>query len=157
MHIRPAELNDIAALVKLGKTLLSLPTVYDFEYYELEENFNELFGNWIKDQLNHPSQFILVAQNPADGKIVGFISGFIKYLYPWFKTKSVGHISYMIIDHNFRRRGIGKMLENAATSWFKSKNISYVEVYVEEPNMTARSAWNKYGFLPFKKFLRKKI
>jgi len=63
----------------------------------------------------------------------------------------------MIIDHNFRRRGIGKMLENAATSWFKSKNISYVEVYVEEPNITARSAWNKYGFLPFKKFLRKKI
>lgn len=157
MHIRPAELNDIPSLAKLGKTLLSLHTVYDYQYYEMEDNFDELFGNWVKDQLNHPYQFIIVAQNPADGKIIGFISGFVKYLYPWFKTKSVGHISYMIIDHNFRRRGIGRLLENAAREWFKSKNISYIELYVEEQNSTGKNAWEKYGFLPFKKFLRKKI
>lgn len=157
MHIRPAEPNDIPALVTLGKTLLSLHTVYDYQYYELADNFDELFGNWIKDQLSRPYQFIIVAQNPADGKIIGFISGFVKYLYPWFKTKSVGHISYMIIDHKFRRRGVGKILENAAASWFKSKNITYLELYVEEPNTTGINAWSKYGFLPFKKFLRKKI
>lgn len=157
MHIRPAELNDIGALVKLGKTLLSLHTVYDFEYYDLEDNFDELFANWVKDQLNHPYQFIIVAQNPTDGKIVGFISGFIKYLYPWFKTKSVGHISYIIVDHNFRRQGIGNLLENAAHEWFRSKNISYIELYVEEVNEAGKNAWVNYGFLPFKKFLRKKI
>lgn len=157
MHIRPAQINDQADIIRLGRDLLDLHTLYDVDYYNLEANFSELFGSWVRDQLNHPYQFILVAQNPADNQIVGFLSGFIKSLYPWFKTKSVGHISYMVIDKNFRRRGVGKLLENAAIEWFKTKNISYIELYVEEKNTTGQSAWNKYGFLPFKKFLRKKI
>lgn len=157
MHIREANPEDVSQLVKLGKNLLTLHTDYNFDYYRLEEKFDELFGNWVKDQLNHPYQFIIVAQNPSDGKIAGFISGFIKSLYPWFKTKSVGHISYMIIDDNFRQKGVGKLLEAAAASWFKNKNISYLELYVEEKNETGKIAWDKYGFLPFKKFLQKKI
>lgn len=157
MHIRLAQLPDAPEIIRLGKELLNLHTEYDFDYYHLEDNFDELFTVWVKDQLNHPYQFIYVAQNPSDNKIVGFISGFVKYLYPWFKTKSVGHISYMIIDTNFRRKGVGKLLEDAALGWFKTKNISYVELYVEEKNQPGKNAWDKYGFLPFKKFLRKKI
>lgn len=157
MHIRPAEIDDLGQIVKLGKELLTLHTEFDFDYYQLEDNFDELFGTWVKDQINHQYQFILVAQNPHDNQIVGFISGFIKYLYPWFRTKSVGHISYMIIDNNSRNQGIGKLLENEAVNWFKSKNISFVELYVEEKNTTGKIAWDKYGFGPFKKFLQKKI
>lgn len=157
MHIRLATIDDLPQIVKLGKELLHQHGEFDFDYYQLEENFDELFGTWVKDQLNHPYQFIIVGQDPADGTIVGFISGFVKYLYPWFKTKSVGHISYMIIDHKYRRHGIGKLLEKGAAEWFGSKNISYIELYVEEQNLTGKSAWDKYGFLPFKKFLRKKI
>lgn len=157
MHIRAATLDDVPQLVKLGRQLLTLHTEYDSDYYQLEENFDDSFGSWVKDQLNHPYQFILIAQNPVDYKIIGFISGFIKSLFPWFKTKSVGHISYMIIEDNFRHKGIGKLLETEANNWFKGKNISYVELYVEEKNTTGQIAWDKYGFLPFKKFLRKKI
>lgn len=157
MHIRAASLTDLSQLVRLGRDLLSLHTDFDANYYQLEENFDELFGAWVKDQLNHPYQFIFVACDPADNNIAGFISGFIKYLYPWFKTKSVGHISYLVIDPNYRQQGVGKSLEKTANGWFKSKNISYVELYVEEKNTPGQIAWSKYGFLPFKKFLQKKI
>lgn len=157
MHIRAAQIEDLPQIVLLGRSLLDMHKEYDYDYYQLEENFDELFGFWARDQLNNLLQFIIVAQNPDDNKIIGFISGFIKYLYPWFKTKSVGHISYMIVDDNFRKLGIGKLLENAAREWFKNKNISYMELYVEEKNPTGQTAWTSYGFLPFKKFLKKKI
>ena len=157
MHIRLAQIEDLPQIVLLGRSLLDLHKEYDNDYYQLEENFDELFGNWAKDQLNNLSQFIIVAQNPDDNKIIGFISGFTKYLFPWFRTKTVGHISYMIVDPNLRLRGIGKLLENAARGWFKNKNISYMELYVEEKNPTGQTAWTSYGFLPFKKFLKKKI
>lgn len=157
MHIRNANIDDLSQLVTLGRDLLTFHTEYDLDYYQLEDNFDELFGTWVKDQLNHQYQFILVAQDPADNRIVGFVSGFIKSLFTWFKTKSVGHISYMIIDRDFRQKGIGKLLEAGAADWFKNKNISYIELYVEEKNTTGQIAWDKYGFLPFKKFLRKKI
>lgn len=157
MHIRHANVEDIQPIVKLGKKLLDLHTQFDFDYYQLEENFDELFGLWVQNQLNHPYQFIIVAQNPDSGNTVGFISGFIKYLYPWFKTKSVGHISYMIVDDDSRKLGVGKLLENAAREWFKTKNISYIELYVEEKNDTGKIAWEKYGFGPFKKFMQKRV
>ena len=158
MHIRSATLEDIPQIVKLGRKLWELHITFDSDYYQLEDSFEELFGSWVKEQLSRPNQFIFVAEDGnSEDKIVGFISGFIKALYPWFRTKRVGHISYLIITPEYRAKGIGNLLEKAAISWFKSKGISYVEVYVEEMNTIGVKAWHSYGFLPFKKFLRKKI
>ena len=157
MHIRLAQIEDLLQIVLLGRSLLDLHKEYDNDYYQLEENFDELFGNWVRGQLNNLSQFIIVAQNPTDNKISGFISGFVKALFPWFKTKSVGHISYLIIDEAYQKQGIGKLLEDAARNWFVEKNIHFLELYVDEKNEIGQRVWNSYGFLPFKKFLRKKI
>ncbi len=156
MHIRPAITEDIPQLIKLGRHLLDIHYTFDPDYYVLEENFDESFGNWLKDQLIYPNQFILVATD-ENKVIMGFISGFIKALFPWFKTKTVGHISYLVIDQSFRQKGIGKQLEEKAIIWFKSRNVPYVEVYVDELNSVGRIAWDKYGFGSFKKFLKKKI
>lgn len=155
MHTRLATLADIQAVTKLGRLLLELHTGYDFEYYRLEETFDTLFAGWVKDQITYPSQFIIVAE--VNSQITGFVSGFIKSLYPWFKTKKVGHLAYLVVDPDYRRRGAGMMLEKAAQDWFKTSGVSYVEVYVEEKNETGKMAWDAYGFLPFKKFLRKRI
>lgn len=167
MHIRPAELKDIPQLTVLGRQLLDLHVEFDSQYYQLEETFGDLFGTWIKEQISGPFQFLFVAEETAGNSdinlpssspvLTGFISGFIKSLFPWFRTKTVGHISYLIIDPNYRQKGIGKLLEAQACEWFKSKNISYVEVYVEEKNAIGQGAWSAYGFLPFKKFLRKRL
>lgn len=162
MHIiRKASSKDIPDLVKLGKQLLDLHTQFDRKYYELENNVEDLFRNWIISQIDQPNQFIFIAeeQNPAlaSGKIVGFISGFLKSLYPWFKTKYVGHISYLIVDPTCRNNGIGRLLEEETDKWFVSKNVKYIEVYVEEKNYTGQNAWTAYKFLPFKQFLRKEI
>lgn len=156
MHIRPAQAKDIPKLIQLGKQLLNYHVWLDREYYLLEDNFDTEFNWWLADQIGSTSKLLLVAHNDVN-KIVGFISGFIKALYPWFRTKAVGHISYMYIDSAYRKRGVGKLLESASVTWFKSKNVSYVELYVEEKNDIGQKAWTSYDFLPFKKFLRKKI
>lgn len=156
MHVRLVQLPDIPAITALGKQLLTMHTEFDPNYYALEQNFDELFGNWAKEHVNHPSQFILVADNGA-GSIVGFISGFIKQLYPWFITKKVGHLAYLIVDPAHQQNGIGASLENEARSWFKVHSVSYVEVYTDCANPIGQKAWQKYGYADFKRFLRKKI
>lgn len=156
MHIRSAEMKDIPQIVSLGRQLFELHVQYDNDYYELEDDFDKLFADWTKNYINHHSQFIIVAET-ENNEVIGFIAGFIKSLYPWFHIKSVGHISFMAIDNKFRKIGIGRLLEKQAKLWFKSKSISYVELYVEESNNIGQKAWSSYDFLPFKKFLRKKI
>lgn len=158
MHIRPAQSQDIKGITFLAKQLLQLHSEFDTEYYQLEESFEDQFKSWISNHLNSSNQFVYVAEtdNPNPSTI-GFISGFIKSLYPWFRHKSVGHITYLTVSPSFRRRSVGKLLETAALSWFKSKNVSYIEVYTDEKNKVGGIVWHSYGYLPFKKFLRKKL
>ena len=155
MHIRPAEHQDIPNIICLGKDLLTLHHEFDNSYYALEDNFDQSFGEWVRQQLLYPANVLIVAQE--DKEIIGFISGYIKSLYPWFRVKNVGHIAFMVIAPAYRRKGVGKQLEQALSNWFRAKNIRYVEVYVEEKNTVAQSAWSNYGFQYFKKFLRKTI
>lgn len=157
MHIRQAELKDLPEIVRLGRFLLDLHAQFDYGYYQLDQDFDRYFANWVKDCLNNSSQFIFVAETTEPQKIVGFISGFIKPLYPWFRVKSVGHISYMMVDPPFRGKGLGKEMEKTAVNWFKSKNISYIELYVDEKNIPGQNVWNSCSYLPFKKFLRKNL
>lgn len=156
MLIRPAILTDSPQIVKLGRHLLDLHSNFDKDYYNLEINFDELFTNWIQEQINVPSRLLLVAEDD-NSMISGFISGYIKVLYPWFTTKLVGHIAYLVIDLNNRRKKIGKLLEEHAISWFKTKDVHYIEVFVDEKNSIGTNAWVTYGYGNFKKFLRKTI
>lgn len=156
MHIRPAQLADCPAIIPLGKNLLELHGDFDPNYYLLESNFDQLFGLWVNDQIGKQTQFLFVAETD-EKEIVGFISGFLKSLYPWFQTKIVGHIGYMYVTARYRKMGVGKSLESEADLWFKSKNVSYIELYVEDANSIGQAAWVSYGFAPFKKFLQKKI
>ena len=160
MHVRIARIEDIPQIVSLGKQLLDLHAEFDSNYYQMEDSFHETFSRWVQDQIGQPSKLLLIAEKETQQKeklIVGFISGFLKSLYPWFKVKMVGHIAYMAVDPHHRKVGIGKLLENEAVIWFRSKKVSYIELYVEEQNTIGVKAWDSYGFLPFKKFLRKLI
>lgn len=167
MNIRPAETKDIPQIIKLGRQLWELHISFDSNYYALEDSFDTQFEVWVKDQLFSAYQFLYVAEEIVsketengqiqESRIIGFVAGFLKPLFPWFKTKMVGHVSYLIIDPAYRRQKVGKTLTAAADGWFKSKNVIYVELYVEEKNIVGQTAWNNYGFGPFKRFLRKTV
>lgn len=155
MHLRLLQIEDIPQVVVLGKQLLDDHCRFDKDYYHLEDQFAVDFYAWVYEHLNSMYKFIYVAD--TDNKIVGFIAGYIKYLFPWFKIKSVGHIAYLVVNNDFQHKGIGKLLEMEAVNWFKAKNLPYVELYVDELNAKGITAWSSYQYQPFKKFLRKTI
>ncbi|MBI2611224.1 GNAT family N-acetyltransferase [Candidatus Gottesmanbacteria bacterium] len=156
MIIRRAEEKDIPMITKLGEGLTSLHLEFDPDYYVYDrEGFSASFSQWLRTQIPLLTSLLLVAEE--NGNIVGFMSGFIKYLFPWYSIKRVGHISFTFIDGNFRGRGIGSKLLAEAIAWFKSQNLSYVELYANEKNSPGLSFWKSHGFDDFQKFLRKRI
>ncbi len=155
MLIRKAESKDSEQIVFLGKHLLELHTEWEKDYYALEDNFNYSFASWVTEQTTNQSKFLYVAED--NGKIVGFVSGYLKSFYPWFKIKSVGHISFLYILPDYRRKKIGKLLTEKSADWFRSNNVKYIEVFADEKNTIAVNAWKSYGFGDFKRFLRKSL
>ena len=158
INITPADHNDIEQIVLLTKQLLISHLDYDGEYFQLDVNHRQAITDWVKYHLGAANQFILVARPDAgQPEICGFISGYIKPLFPWFKIKQVGHISFLAVKEKWRRLGIGRQLESEAYLWFKNKGEGYIEVYTNEKNNPGLSAWQRYGYQPFNRFLRKKI
>src|SRR3989338_8841579 len=86
INITPADHNDIEQIVLLAKQLLISHFDYDGEYFQLDVNHRQAMTDWVKYHLGAANQFILVARPDAgQPEICGFISGYIKPLFPWFK------------------------------------------------------------------------
>ena len=158
VHIRPAIEKDCGRIAQLLHQLFEVHLQFDPLYYQLEADCLDKFGHWALNQLNTFNQFILVAVDKENKEnAIGFVSGYIKFLFPWFKTKSVGHISFLAVDQKFQKQGIGEMLEKNAYDWFREKNLKFVELYSHDKNDIANGFWEKRSFDPFYRFLRKNI
>lgn len=156
MQITKATIEDIPLITTFGQSLIKMHYDFDPEYYMFDEDgFSPAFTDWLKGQITIPSSIIWVAKE--NDSVIGFISGFVKYLFPWFRIKKVGHISFMFIDEGSRRKGVGKQLLSYANQWFKDQGLSYVELYVNERNSNGLSFWKSMGFSDFQKFLRMRI
>lgn len=155
MEYRQARIEDLNEISRLGSQLLNSHQEIDANYYQLEADYRDKFRHYISSFMNSQSQIIMVALDKE--KIVGFIAGYIKPLFPWFQIKNVGHISFLVVQKNYQKRGIGRNLTNKLEKWFKEQNLQYIEVYTNEKNQSGVAAWTDYGFAPFNKFLRKKI
>jgi ribosomal protein S18 acetylase RimI-like enzyme len=155
MLIREAQTKDIPQIIEMGKKIFEQHEMYDLSYYKTLDNFEDLYRQWVENQINTSTQFIFVACDNEE--ITGFVSGYSKSLFPWFHLKTVGHISFLFVKENFRNKKIGTMLENKAVQWFTDKGLRYIELFVDEKNETGKKVWEKYGFEPFKSFLRKTI
>lgn len=156
MEIREANPADIPLLVLFGQKLTKMHLDFDPEYYTFDEKeFPSAFANWIRSQIDLPSSIVVVAKE--NDEIVGFLSGFVKYLFPWFNIKKVGHVSFMFIDEKYRGKGVGTKMVDAAKRWFKNEGLYYIELYVNENNKNGLSFWKNMGFKDFQKFLRMKF
>ena len=153
--IRSAELKDIKDIIEIFTYLIKIHLEFDRQYYRTGKNFNSSVENWIKAQIEVPSHFLFVSvQNNG---ISGFVSGYIKYLFPWYRITTVGHISFLVVKDEFQKKGTGKALMAEAEGWFKNKDLEYIEVFANEKNSAGVSAWKSYGFSVLNLFLRKKI
>ena len=85
--------------------------------------------------------FIAKAQN----RVIGFIACDSK----WFSKKDggiVGAIHEIVVDPEFRRKGVGLKLIKTAIEYLKKKNLQTVELWVGDENIPARKLYEKVGF-----------
>ncbi|MEM2633527.1 MAG: ribosomal protein S18-alanine N-acetyltransferase, partial [Nitrososphaerota archaeon] len=70
--------------------------------------------------------------------IVGYIIGIIE--------KNIGTIVSIAVKKDYRKKGIGKKLLDSIIEYFKSRNVSLVNLQVRIDNYEAISFYEKNGF-----------
>jgi ribosomal-protein-alanine N-acetyltransferase len=73
------------------------------------------------------------------GKILGFVAGTLK-------SRKRGHISGIAVDENYRRRGIGRALMEAAEREFLADGCEMVTLEVRPSNLGAIQFYEKMGY-----------
>lgn len=128
--VRPAKKQDVSEIYELNKQL-----GYPDSYRDSAQRLDDL--------LSQSSHTLFVAQTPQ-GKVVGWVHGYIRRLL--FIDAHI-EIGGLIVNKAYRSQGIGKKLIHACETWAKNKAIN--SVYVRS-NIIRKDALNFYQHIGYK-------
>ncbi|MET1124113.1 MAG: GNAT family N-acetyltransferase [Archaeoglobaceae archaeon] len=137
MIIRRVEKEDLGAFVE----------VYVNSYRGLEEyayTSKRDIRSYFRWLYSRDRDGFMVAE--VDGKPVGFVACDTNWL-SVFEKKRVGEIHELFVLPEFRGRGIGSRLLEAALEYARSKERKIAELWVGRTNYRARKFYEKKGFV----------
>ena len=84
-----------------------------------------------------------------DGQMVGFILFNIERRPSYYQIKEIGYIDLLRVIPGMRKKGIGRMLFEAARDVLAEEGIRYLKLSVHTDN-EAREAWERIGFQEYR-------
>jgi ribosomal protein S18 acetylase RimI-like enzyme len=144
IEIRPLTTDDsFDDLVALSKEFFHEYESYHKDFFEIDvlqdKNIIEYF---VRGRDNENGK-VLVA---VDGnRIVGYITIYIMEQDDYWKIKKVGHVSGLMVQKEYRHRGIGAQLLAAAKSFFAERSVKYYTLFTSVENHTALDFYERSG------------
>jgi GNAT superfamily N-acetyltransferase len=128
IHIRPINENDAEAV-----KLLSGQLGYHLSFDETVINIHEILSN--KDQ----AAFVAYTEDT----IIGWIHIFRTVR---LELKSFIEIGGLIIDENYRKHGVGKLLVDSAITMAKEKHVRKIRARCNKKQIEAHKFYRALGF-----------
>jgi GNAT superfamily N-acetyltransferase len=99
------------------------------------------------------ADFIWIAQ--TQGKVVGLLAF---HLTPLLHAPgSLGRITALVVDENFRGKGIGRLLVETAEKWARDRECTRIELTSGEQRSRAHRFYQDLGYaLESKRFIKRK-
>lgn len=142
--IRLANVSDTEAIAQLWEKLVAYHRALDPDLPDATVNGGRLYAQRLSDRMNDSHTRIFVAEE--DGQVVGYVLGVIVDLVPeMFQPEIGGFLADIYVDDTYRGHGIGRALVETLMTWFRERQVRYVEWYVASKNADAQAFWNNLG------------
>ncbi len=103
--------------------------------------------NEMLDIIEHSdTQSVIVAENPDDGVLVGFVEVSIRPFVEDCETDNVGYLEGWFVEPDSRRKGIGMRLVAMAEEWAREHGCTEMASDAEVGNETSLSAHLIMGY-----------
>ncbi len=144
--IREATIDDLPAQCRLVSELLASEVDFEPDY---DKQYRGL-----KLLLDDPNSLLLAAE--AGGKVVG-VCGVQRLI----STAQGGYsilIEDLVIDRNYRQRGLGKQFLDHVADWARAHGITRMQLLCDETNLSgqkfyARTGWEKTHLYNYFRYL----
>jgi ribosomal protein S18 acetylase RimI-like enzyme len=135
---------DADELGQLWESLVRYHRALDDRLPEVGGGGSEAYVRRLVDQIGDTHTQVFVAE--ANGNVVGFVFGLIVDLLPeMFVQETGGFLADIYVDESVRRQGVGRRLVAALVNWFRSRGVSYLELYVASRNEAGQRFWESIG------------
>jgi ribosomal protein S18 acetylase RimI-like enzyme len=143
--VRRATPADLPSIGRLGALLVR--EHYDFDpqrFLAARPETPEGYASFIGTQLEDPDMAVLVADEK--GEVVGYAYAAVEgYDYMALRGPA-GVLHDIVIDPEHRRRGVGRLLLDAALEFFRSRGVARVVLSTAEQNEAAQRLFASAGF-----------
>jgi len=139
--IRKAMIKDASAI----RTLLN-----QLDYPVAEDGFIE---NKLSEMLAHPDQELLIYEHGKN--VAGFVS--LHFIPQIALSGAFAVISYLVVDEEYRNKGIGAELEAYCTKLAKLRRCDRVQVHCHIRREEAHRFYERQGFQESRKYFTKSI
>jgi ribosomal protein S18 acetylase RimI-like enzyme len=112
-----------------------------FKYYP--EEWPQVLDHFARS-LQQEQSALFVAE--FQGKIIGYIYGFIFDNNPGFHPRRVGFIRDLAVSEEFTNQGVGRSLVFMLEHWFSERDIEVVQLYVAIENDGGLETWKRFGY-----------
>ena len=133
--------------------LISLSRLFFEEYERHHEDFFEIGALKDQDVVDYFSSFLRQEHRNAfvavdSGRIVGYITVYVKRQAEYWQVKTVGEISGLMVHNDYRRQGLAARLLSRAKDFFSSQGVKYYTVYTAVANQAGLDFYRNQGLEP---------
>jgi ribosomal protein S18 acetylase RimI-like enzyme len=143
--VRRATSADLGSLGRLGALLVQEHHDFDGRRFLAARNRTpDDYATFLGSQLDEPDMVVLVAEK--DGGVIGYAYAAVEgYDYKSLRGPA-GVLHDLIVHPEYRGRGVGRLLLDAALSYLQSRGAPRVVLSTAERNTSAQRIFERMGF-----------
>ena len=147
VRIRPATPADAEELGRLGGELVRLHHGFDERrFIEPRPGVEAGYGRFLVSMIDAEEAAVFVAED--DSGVVGYVYAEIEP-HSWKELRDeAGYLHDVVVAERGRRRGVGRLLVEAAASWLGVRGVPRVMLSTAARNEAGRAAFEAMGFRP---------
>lgn len=145
IHIRPARLDDVPALGRLGALMVTTHHAFDPKrFIAAGPHTEEGYGSFLGQQLDEPNIIVLVAVD--ENRVIGYTYAGIEGRDYMSLRGPAGVLYDIVVDPGHRRGGVGRALLDATVASLTARGAPMVVLSTAEHNEPAQRLFASAGF-----------
>ena len=143
--------DDLGDLIALSRAFFDEYQAHDEAFFEIDELHDDDIAGYFSRTFGTEDGATFIAV--LNGRIVGYITVFVRSQAAFYKIKRTGAISGLMVHQDQRRKGIASRLLAEARRFFQEQGIEVYTVYTAVANEAALAFYRQQGLAPLQSTL----
>jgi ribosomal protein S18 acetylase RimI-like enzyme len=138
--------DDLGDMVGLSREFFDEYAAHHREFFQIDVfQDSDAIGYFSRLlDMDRAAAFIAI----DDDRIIGYITVHVREQPPYWRIKSVGEISGLMVEREYRHRGIAGRLLAEAKAFFRERGVEDFTVYTAVANEPAIRFYQRHGMTP---------